>query len=391
MITRWTAPAVKALRIALRMNQTKFAQQVGYSQRTVSGWERGQYGINTTAQLALDEVYATLDPMALARFEVLAEEDDVDRRSFLKTAALAGTVGLSAPTVTPMSIDRLRQTVHSLILLEDSVGSTTAKPLIDTMTRTCTSLLRYCPELLKPELSRVTAEAVASSAYAAWDQKDPKLADRLFRQAYEHAENSGDTDMQAGILVDRNHLAVGTHRYADASDYADGALAIRVHDPRMADLRALCAARAYAYANRRKDARTQLDAVSGDLRPPTTPDQSYAYLVAPWFAFSITSSVLEVTGDRQGAAEALEKSLPLISPYRVREQATTLLRLVRLTAPQDLDRAADAAKQAVQLARKNTSPRLWEDYRQTRQLLSPWDGSRALHELDIVAEEVLSN
>ncbi|MEG8183270.1 helix-turn-helix transcriptional regulator [Nocardia terpenica] len=391
MITRWTGTTVNALRIALRMNQTKFGRMLGYSQRTVSGWETGQSGINTTAQLALDEVYATLDPVVKARFEVLTEEDDVDRRDFLKATALAAMVGVSTPTVTPVSIDRLRQTVHTLRLLENSLGSNTVKSLIDVTTRTCTSLLPHCPALLKPELSRVTAEAVASSAWTAWDQKATRLADQLYKQAYVHAVEAGDTDVQIGILVHRTDLAVWTHRYSDAADYADGALALRVRDARMADSRALFAARAYAYANRRQDARRLLDSVSGGYRDPTTPDKSYAYLMAAWLTSRTTGSVLEVTGDRASATEALEDSLSLIPPENVRERAFTLLQLSRLTASQDLDRAADAAKQAVQLARKNTSPWLRENYRQTRQLLSPWDGSRALQELDIVAEEVLSN
>ncbi|WP_156959352.1 DNA-binding transcriptional regulator [Nocardia sp. BMG51109] len=381
---------MKALRMALRMSQADFARMLGCGQRTVSGWERGQSGINKTAQLALDEVCATLDPVVRARFEVLVEEDDVDRREFLKTAALAAaTAGSATPTVTPASIGHLRQTVHTLKLLDDSLGSDAAKPLIDAAARTCTSLLPYCPELLKPDLSRLTAESVASSAWAAWDQKETRLADRLYKQAYEHALEAGDTDVQAGILVDRTCLAVGTHRYSDAADYAEGALAIRVRDPRMADLLALHAAEAYAHANRRQDARKQLETVSRKYTDRTTPAQSYAYMMAEWVSIYLNGSVLEATGDRRGAAEAVEESLPLIPSDAVRDQASTLLRLARLTAPQDLDRATDAAKQAVQLARKNTSPRLRENYRKTRDLLSPWDGSCALRDLDAVADEVL--
>jgi hypothetical protein len=371
-------------------DQNDFARMIDCAQRTVSGWERDQSSINKAAQLALDKVYATLGPVAKARFQVLAEEDGVDRRNFLKTAALASAPVLSAPTITPESIGHLRQSVHSLMLLDDSLGSNAAKPLIDATARTCTSLLPNCPKLLKPALSRLTAESVASSAWAAWDQKDTRLADRLFRQAFEHAGEAGDTDVQAGILVDRASCAVWAHRYSDAADYADGALAIEVRDPRVADLRAVRTAEAYAYANRRHDARKQLEAVSENHRDQTTPDQSYAYWMAAWVMSYFTGSVLEETSDHRGAVEAVQKSLPLIPPNAVRDQALTLLQLTRLTAPQDLDRAADAAKQAILLARKNTSPLLRENYRETRALLSPWDGSAALRDLDAAAEEMLS-
>ncbi|CAM4344652.1 hypothetical protein NONI108955_21915 [Nocardia ninae] len=383
----WIGQSVKALRMALRMNQRDFGQLIDAGQRTVSGWERGESAVNVAAQVALDSLLATLEPVARARFEVLAEETDVNRRQFLMTStALAATAGSAKPTVTPAAIDHLRTTVHAGMLLDDSLGSDAAKPLVDAMARTCLTLLPDCPELLKPQLSRLTAEAVASSAWAAWDQRDVRLADALFGQAFEHAENAGDTDVQAGILVHRTDLAVWTRRYADAADYADAALAIKIRDRRMADYRALRSAQAFAHANRRQDARRQLEAVSGEHITETTPDQSYAYWMAGWVTSDVTGSVLEATGDRHGAAESVEESLQFIPELASRHRALTLLRLARIAAPLDLDRSVDAAKQALALSRKNTSPRLRQKYAETRQLLEPWDGTRAIRELDAFAD-----
>lgn len=386
MITWWTGESVKALRNALRMSQRDFARRIRSGQRTVSGWERGESSVNAEAQLALDELFATLEPVARARFDILAEESDVDRRQFLTTAAaLAATAGSSRPTVTPAAIDHLRTTVHAGMLLDDSLGSDAAKPLIDAMARTCVTLLPDCPELLKPQLSRLSAEAVASSAWSAWDQKDVKMADALFRQAFEHAEEAGDSDIQAGILVHRTDLAVWTRHYNDAADYADAALDIPVRDPRLADYRALRTAQAFAHANRRGDARTQLKTVSGEFVSETTPDKSYAYWMAGWVTSDVTGSVLEATGDRRGAAESVEESLQFIPDHAYRHRALTLLRLSRIAAPLDLDRSVDAAKQAVALSRKNTSPRLRAKYVETRQLLAPWEDTRIVRDLDSFA------
>ncbi|WP_225731030.1 MULTISPECIES: DNA-binding transcriptional regulator [unclassified Nocardia] len=383
MTTWWTGKMVWALRRALRQNQRDFARLIDAGQRTVSAWERGESSVNAAAQLALDEVYARLDPVVLARFEVLAEEGDVNRRDFLKTAALAGaTISVPSPTLTPESLGHLRTTAHSLMLLDDSLGSNAARPLIDTMAGTCTSLLRHCPELLKPQLSRLTAEVVASSAWSAWDQREVTLADELFKQAYTHSEDSGDTDIQAGILVHRVDLAVWTRRYAVAADYADAALDIAVRDPRMADYRALRSAQAFACANRRRDARAQLDTVSGLHTHQTTPDKSYAYWMASWVTSDITGAVLETTGDRRSAAHAVAESLPLIPADAERHRALTLLRLARIAAPIDLDQAVDAAQQAVALTRKNTSPRVLAKYAETRNLLTPWENTTAVRNLD---------
>ncbi|MFQ6398848.1 hypothetical protein ACLMAJ_36090 [Nocardia sp. KC 131] len=368
------------------MNQRDFGQLIRSGQRTVSGWERGESGVNAGAQLALDEVFATLDPVARARFDVLAEETDMDRRQFLMTtAALAATAGTTRPTVTPAAIDHLRTTMHSGMLLDDSLGSDAAKALVDAMARTCVTLLPDCPELLKPQLSRLTAEAVASSAWAAWDQRDVKLADALFGQAFEHAVDAGDTDVQAGVMAHRTDLAVWTRRFADAADYADAALGINVRDRRLADYRALRAAQAFAHANRRQDARRQLETVSGDHVAETTPDKSLAYWMAGWVTSDVTGSVLEATGDRRGAAESVEDSLRFIPDHAARHRALTLLRLARIAAPLDLDRSVAAAKQAVALSRKNTSPRLRGKYAETRQLLAPWENTSAVRELDAFA------
>ncbi|WP_067468019.1 helix-turn-helix domain-containing protein [Nocardia amamiensis] len=390
MTTWWTGETVLALRNALRLSQREFALLVGCSQKSVSNWERGESRVSADGQLALDEVLATLEPVARGRFAVLAEETDVDRRQFLMTtAALAATAGASKPEVTPAAIDHLRTTVHAGMLLDDSLGSDAAKPLIDQLARTCVRLLPDCPELLEPQLSRLAAEAIGSSAWAAWDQRDVKLADALFQQAFRYAEAAGDTDVQAGILVHRTDLAVWMKRYAAAADFADAALRIRVRDRRMADYRALRAAQAYAHANRRQDARRQLDRVSNEHLTETTPDESYAYWMAAWVTGDITGSVLEATGDRRSAAESVEQSLQFIPVHAARHQALTLLRLARLTAPDDLDRAVGAAKEAVALSRKNTSPRLRGKYLETRKLLAPWSNARVVRDLDVFAAGVI--
>jgi transcriptional regulator with XRE-family HTH domain len=389
MTSWWTGDAVLALRKALRLSQRDFALLVGCSQKSISNWERGESTVSADAQLALDEVLSTLEPVARARFEVLAEETDVDRRQFLMTTAALATCGPSKPTVTPAAIAHLQTTVHAGMLLDDSLGSDAARPLVDQLARTCVRLLPDCPELLKPQLSRLAAEAVGSSAWAAWDQRDVKLADALFQQAFAHAEAAGDTDVQAGLLVHRTDLAVWTKRYAAAADFADAALRIEVRDRRMADYRALRAAQAFAHTNRRQDARRQLDSVSGDYSTDTTPDVSYVYWMAAWVTGDVTGSVLEAMGDRRSAAESVEWSLQFIPEHAARHQALTLLRLARLTAPDDLDGAVAAARNAVALSRKNTSPRLRGKYLETSKLLAPWGDARAVRDLDALAAGVI--
>ncbi|MGK8523739.1 helix-turn-helix domain-containing protein [Nocardia asteroides] len=361
-VTMWTGADVKTLRDACRLTQSDLAELLRCGQRTVSFWEsRPNRHVGINHQARLDRVLEDADHGAQKRFRALIGDLDVNRRDFIAaTGAVIGAAAMSesgvTPTVTPDAIGHLRNSVHSAQLLDDQLGSDAARPIIEAQAQTCASLLRDCPASLRPALQALTGEATASSAWSAWDQGDLWKADRLFRIAYQHADESGDVDIATGILCHRTQLAVQMRRYRTAAAIADGMLRPRVDDGRVEDFRKLCAAQAFASDGRRSDAWRLLIGVSDEFTEQTTPDESYCYYQSAWTTGAMTARCLETGGELGVAADTIEGVLGLIPAHATRDRALWNLSLAQLTVSSDVDRACAAAVNALRLAAQNTSP-----------------------------------
>ncbi len=391
----WTGADVKTLRDACRLTQSDLAELLRCGQRTVSFWEsRPNRQVGIGHQARLDRVLEDADHGAQKRFRALIGDLDVNRRDFIAaTGAVIGAASMSgsggSPTVTPDAIGHLRNSVHTAQLLDDQLGSDAARPIIEAQAQTCASLLRDCPANLRPALQSLTGEATASSAWSAWDQGDLSKADRLFRLAYQHADESGDTDIATGVLCHRTQLAVQMRRYRTAAAIADGMLRPHVQDRRVEDFRKLCAAQAFASDGRKSDAWRLLIAVSDEFVEQTTPDESYCYYQSAWTTGAMTARCLETGGELGVAADTIEGVLGLIPAHATRDRALWNLSLAQLTGSRDLDRACEAAERALRLAAQNTSPRLRQAYAQTRATFEPWASARPVRELDTYAATVL--
>ncbi|MFE7745915.1 helix-turn-helix domain-containing protein [Nocardia sp. NPDC057455] len=395
-VTMWTGADVKTLRHACRLTQSELAELLRCGQRTVSFWEsRPDRHVGIGHQARLDSVLHDADRGAQKRFRALRGDLDVHRRQ--KIAATATVIGAAtmsrsggSPTVTADAIGHLRNTVHSAQLLDDQLGSEAVRPIIEAQARTCVSLLRDCPANLRPALQSLTAEAMASSAWSAWDQGDLDHADRLFRIAYQHADESGEIDIATGILCHRTQLAVQLREFRTAAALADGMLRPRVRDGRVEDFRKLCAAQAFASAGRNFDAWRQLLRVRDEFTAQTTPDESYCYYQSAWTTGAMTARCLETGGEFGAAADTIDGVLGLIPAHAARDRALWNLSLAQLTVPRDVDRACAAARHALELAAQNTSPRLRRAYAQTRARFEPWARTQPVRELDIYAATALA-
>ncbi|MFI9409900.1 helix-turn-helix domain-containing protein [Nocardia gamkensis] len=394
-VTMWTGTDVKTLRHACRLTQSELAELLRCGQRTVSFWEsRPNRHVGIGHQARLDGVLRDADHGAQKRFRALIGDLDVNRRHFIAaTGAVIGVATMSrsggCPTVTSDAIGHLRNTVHSAQLLDDQLGSDAARPIIEAQAQTCVSLLRDCPPSLRPALQSLTAEAVASSAWSAWDQGDLDHADKQFRIAYRHADESGDTDIATGILCHRTQLAVHMREFPTAAALADGMLRPQVRDGRVDDFRKLCAAQAFASAGRNFDAWRQLLRVRDEFTEQTTPDESYCYYQSAWTTGAMTARCLETGGELEAAADTIDGVLGLIPVHAARDRALWNLSLARLTVPRDVDRACAAARHAIDLAARNTSPRLRRAYTETRAGFEPWATTQPVRELDVYAATVL--
>ncbi|WP_147289032.1 helix-turn-helix transcriptional regulator [Nocardia mexicana] len=394
-MTMWTGRHVKALRDATRKTQQQLADELTCAQRTVSFWEsRPEANVSLGFQSHLDRLLINADHGAKRRFYELTGDPDVNRRDFL--ASTAAVVGMSAlrgedtPVVSADAIEHLRTTVHSAVQLDDKLGSSAARPIIEAQAQTCTALLRDCPASLKPALQSLTGEATASTAWAVWDQGDVKRGDELFQLAYRHAEEAGDTNVATGILCYRTKLAVATHQYSRAADLADAMLVIPVDDGRVIDFRRLCAAKAFATVGRNHDAWTQLDRVTDDYAEQTTPDESYCYYQSRWATGKTTAQCLALSGELNAAADAVEATLPLIPAHMKRDRAKGSLDLAQIIAKVDIDRACEAAHEAIDLTRGWTSYRVRQLYADARAQMKPWASTRAVRQLDDYAAGVLA-
>jgi hypothetical protein len=88
-------------------------------------------------------------------------------------------------------------------------------------------------------------------------------------------------------------------------------------------------------------------------------------------------------GDPRGAAEHAERSLALIEPSFVRDQAMTKLYLGSAHAQvKEIEQAALVLAAAAELAARNRSARLADRLMQTRASLRPWDTTRPVRDLD---------
>ncbi|WP_280411264.1 helix-turn-helix domain-containing protein [Nocardia asiatica] len=394
-VTMWTGADVKTLRDACRLTQSELAELLRCAQRTVSFWESRPYRrVSISHQARLDRVLKDADHGAHRRFRALIGELDVNRRDFIAaTGAVIGTATTNnsgSPTVTSDAIGHLRDTVHSAQLLDDQLGSDAARPIVEAQARTCAALLRDCPASLRPALHSLTGEAMASSAWSAWDQGDLNRAETLFRTAHEHAEESGDIDIATGILCHRTQLAVQLRDFRDAATIADGMLRLPVRDRRVDDFRKLCAAQAFASDGRKVDAWRQLIQVSDEFTEQTTPDESYCYYQSAWTTSAMTARCLETCGEPDAAADTIEAALGLIPRHATRDRALWNLSLAQLTVTRDIDRAGEAARRALALAARNTSPRLRQAYAQTRTSFEPWATAQPVRDLDAYAATVLA-
>jgi transcriptional regulator with XRE-family HTH domain len=95
-VGRWTGRETRALREALRMNVSTFAEHLGVRPSTVSGWERQHTPTppSLPTQAGLDEILKHADPDARTRFALL-----LDTSPYPHTTATGGsTAGRSTVT-----------------------------------------------------------------------------------------------------------------------------------------------------------------------------------------------------------------------------------------------------------------------------------------------------
>jgi hypothetical protein len=101
VVGRWTGRQTRALREALRLSAREFAEHLGVTASTVSGWEnpRTVTPLRLATQVVLDQALKLADPDARARFAALL---DCDTHARSGTGTGGGRSVARGSTVTPL-------------------------------------------------------------------------------------------------------------------------------------------------------------------------------------------------------------------------------------------------------------------------------------------------
>lgn len=106
-VQRWTGRQVRALRNALRLSKTAFANDLGVSHRTITNWERDLVAISPFSEGLLDQRLRQADPDQRARFDAaLPTAELIDSRH--ESPAIEHEYNsLSGPVHPLLRVDRL--------------------------------------------------------------------------------------------------------------------------------------------------------------------------------------------------------------------------------------------------------------------------------------------
>lgn len=403
-IVEWTAEDVRALYESIPMSQVQFAKRLGVSGRTVNGWAAGRT-ISQPNRAVLDTVFHTLNPQQRARFRhkrgLPAQQDEpvniadaLDRPFPLagdtahpdrdRLEWMLADAGRADDTV----ISHIRDTLHSQMLLDDTIGGRAVQGVVMIQHRTVEALLGDCPanpEGLKRRLVALYAELTGFAGCLAWDHGDPSSAKRLYNEAYENAHDAQANDLAGYMLCHLAQLAADQGHPRVAIDHATRAVSWTAHsdDTSLRAYASLRAAHAYARDGQAKPCREALDRAQGALATQTQhPRESLAYFCTPGLYWSIAGECLAAI-DNPGDVEALRKALDLIGGGQVRDKALSILDLGRsLLRHSEMEEAAALVGEAADLAVGNRSRRLAERIVAARGGLSPWSSEPAVKTLD---------
>lgn len=326
----------------------------------------------------------------------------MDRRQFLKAAPMAAAAGLltlgldaeqaewlasGAGRPDAAAVAAIRHTLYAAMQLDDTLGSPAAQGMVIAQEQVTNAMLRACGPDVRSELLALHAEWIGFAGALAWDAGEYPTAQRLYHLARDKAHEAEDDDLAAYMLAGLSQLAIWQRKPRVAMDHAaaatswiqgteDRQLAVYVH---------LRMAEASAIAGKARACRDALDAAERTMDGvhPGHPADSRAYYVGPAFFDSYVGGCLTLIGEASEAVAASRRAIASLPESFTRDRAVTLLELERgLIQLGEIEDAAAAVGDAVQLTEQNRSPRLSAAICDGRRELAPWAGSAAVRALD---------
>ena len=371
---------LKAERLRLGMTQAELAdaiaalawhhhhERLGVDAMMVSKWERGVKRPRRLYRQLLCLLYSRTDqelglrPPPLPHPSTDFDGDDMNRRDFLKGAALFGLAAtgpmqavegvsrlLEAPSLDPTTVAAFASVVE---MQRGIYWSCPPRSLFDATAAHAQlglDLLRTACGPQRQELARAVAHAaLLSGRLAFFDLTEAQTAQRSLSVARELADQFADHQLTAAVY---GHLAFlpgfqGDMASAAAALDVAQAKAIRSSGPRTRSwlhcVRAEIAARNGAAREALAQAARARDALDSPGTDPLWLDFFDASRLA-----GFTGYVQLLTGDLDGAAESLEGACAALPASAVKQRSVWLLDRATAHARRDPDHALDLATQAV--------------------------------------------
>jgi hypothetical protein len=229
-------------------------------------------------------------------------------------------------------VDHIEGVLWRCMRQDDTLGPQAALDTVLAQRNLTRALLPEAPEA--PEALRARLLSVFSnlSRFAGWlcfDLKDFASAAFYYEEARIAAHDAHNTELGAFVLCNMSHLATWQGRPRVGIDHAVAAQGWARHsdNPSLRAYAADVAARAYALDREAQACRRELTLAHGELTGSYGPgdEASLVYFHSEGQLASTESLCRLLLGDPHGAAEDAERSLALIDPSFVRNQALSML------------------------------------------------------------------
>lgn len=381
--------ALKAERLRLGMTQAKVAEAVaalawehhaerlGIDAMMVSKWERGQKRPRRPYRRLLCLLYGRTEaelgvrPAPLTALTSDLDGDDMNRRDFLKNAALMGLASavpvptadnlsrmFEAPRIDPAIVTAFASTVEMQRTIYWSSPPRSLFEATNAHARLGLDLLRTAAGDERTKLASAVAHAaLLSGRLAFFDLVEPHTARQSLSVARELAEQADDQPLIAAVFA---HLAflpgfngdpAATGAALDAADTK----AKRFAGPRTRSWLHCVRAEIDARTGRRGEALSEASRAEDSLDSPG---------VDPlWLDFFDASRldgfrgyVQLLAGDHEGAAESLQRACATLPESAVKQRSVWLIDRATAHADADPDHALDLATQAVVDLREHWYP-----------------------------------
>jgi len=366
LLTQETAPLVRRLQ---QVNFTELAQVI------LMWMQRLDLSVNRRVLLAkLSSAFtlAAVSPL----FDVLNPDEYEPVARFLQ---YPDTFDLPALTYAERMIINLRQQSDALgpqLTLHSAIGH---RQLAE-------QLAKAAPADFQPRAVSAYAELTQFLGWLCFNMGDYPSAQHYYDEARSAAHDAHNVELVTYILCTMSQLAVLQGKPRVGIDHAAAAAvwAKQAHSPLAEAYAADRAVRAYVADNQPNRYREALDQEYAALQASTDePTAPWWYFYNESFYWSTASKCALTLKQPETALSAINKSLALVDPANLRDRIFHLLERAKVRIQQEeIVEASSIVADVTRLTASNASQLIVQRVNEVRGLLTPWERTKPVRELD---------